>query len=309
MNWWGTRLWGRIGKRGLAEAPEIRPPIERALRDLNLEIGRGEFIAVTGKSGSGKSTLLHLLGGLDTPNEGNVYFYPSNAGPVEGANERPTGPTPVRPPPSAAAPVTGLRVEKKRRKRCKKQQRQPSPVEGVESVGGVEGGLLLSGLSESKRAALRHSEIGFLYQAFHLLPFLRAWENVALPGVFAGLAPSNRRVEAMKWLKVLNLTEMEAERSPFELSAGQQQRVALARALQAGASVLLADEPTGNLDRATSEEVLDSLVKLHKESGITIVLVTHDPDVANRAPRRIRLEDGRVVEDSAGSSKHEGGHP
>ncbi|ROR34605.1 ABC transporter ATP-binding protein [Inmirania thermothiophila] len=153
----------------------------------------------------------------------------------------------------------------------------------------------VGGLDDDARAALRLRRIGFVFQFFHLVPRLSAADNVALPLVLAGVAPAARRRRVAEALAGVGLAHRAAHR-PDELSGGQRQRVAIARATILRPALLLADEPTGNLDRATGREVLALLERLHGE-GLTLVVVTHDPAIGGRAPRLIRLEDGRIVED------------
>jgi putative ABC transport system ATP-binding protein len=198
------------------------------LTGLSLGLGRGEYVAVTGKSGSGKSTLLSILGCLDRPDGGTYRLDDQEVG----------------------------------------------------------------SLPERQRADLRNRRIGFVFQSFHLLPFLTVQDNVALPGLYArsGQAVAGGRIQEL--LDQMGLAG-KGTRYPGELSGGEQQRVAIARALVLGADLVLADEPTGNLDAATAQEVLAVLEKL-LELGKTLVLVTHDPGVAARARRQIRLENGKV---------------
>jgi putative ABC transport system ATP-binding protein len=205
-----------------------------ALDSLDLTIRSGEFVAILGPSGSGKTTLLQLLGALDRPTAGTVYF--------EGRN--------------------------------------------------------LEGLGDAKLADLRLSAIGFVFQQFNLIPTLTATGNVE-----AGLAPLRmnglkRGEAAVQHLKAVGL-EPRAGHLPTQLSGGEQQRVAIARALARSPRVVLADEPTGNLDTKSGEMVIDLLGSLHRELEITLILVTHDQWVAERADRVLSLADGRLVGDTA----------
>jgi putative ABC transport system ATP-binding protein len=156
----------------------------------------------------------------------------------------------------------------------------------------------VAGLSPAELAALRNRTIGFVFQAFHLLPRTSAVDNVALPLVYAGVRAGERRRRAAALLERVGLGHRLGHR-PNQLSGGEQQRVAIARALVTGPSLLLADEPTGNLDTVTGAEVLALLETLNRESGVAVVLVTHDHEVASRAHRQIRMRDGVIIpEDS-----------
>ncbi|GAB7049837.1 ABC transporter ATP-binding protein [Catenuloplanes indicus] len=156
----------------------------------------------------------------------------------------------------------------------------------------------VAGLSAAELARLRNEVIGFVFQAFHLLPRTSAVENVALPLVYRGLGTRKRRAAAAEMLHRVGLGHR-LDHRPNQMSGGEQQRVAIARALVTGPSLLLADEPTGNLDTATGAAVLHLLEELNAESGVAVVLVTHDREVAARARRRIAMRDGRVESDSA----------
>ncbi len=199
---------------------------------VDLDVRRGEFVAVLGPSGSGKSTLLALMAGLDRPSSGEVFF----------ESER------------------------------------------------------IDRWSEDRLALLRRHKIGFVFQSFQLLGNLTARENVMLPMELLGLREAKRRAEEL--LGAVGLSER-GHHYPSQLSGGEQQRVALARAFAPRPALLLADEPTGNLDRATGRVVLDMLVKMRAEEGATLVLVTHDPAVAELADRRIHLLDGRIEREEA----------
>ncbi|GIX30112.1 MAG: macrolide export ATP-binding/permease protein MacB [Porticoccaceae bacterium] len=160
------------------------------------------------------------------------------------------------------------------------------------------GGVATEHLAEEERAALRRRHIGFIFQAFHLIGRLSALENVELPLLLAGVAPAERRRRAAAVLERVGLADR-LDHRPAELSGGQQQRVAIARAVVTEPDLLLADEPTGNLDRAGGREVVDLLEALNR-GGITLILVTHDLELGERAPRRIRMVDGAVAEDVRG---------
>ena len=201
-----------------------------ALRGVDVDVGAGEFIAITGPSGSGKSTLMHILGCLDTPTSGTYR------------------------------------------------------LDGED----------VSGLSGKRLAQVRNRKVGFVFQTFNLMPRLTVEENVALPLKYRGGVPrGERRARALRLLERLGLTPRVGHR-PDELSGGERQRVASARALVGEPAILMADEPTGNLDSASGAEVLQTFAELHG-AGHTIVLVTHDSNVAARAERVIQMSDGRVV--------------
>jgi putative ABC transport system ATP-binding protein len=202
-----------------------------ALQSINLEIHKGEYVAIMGPSGSGKSTLMNLIGCLDSPSSGKYWL----------------------------------------------------------------AGRQVSELDDDELAYIRNKEIGFVFQTFNLLPRATSLHNVELPLIYNG-TPAEERIErAKEALQQVDLTSRMMHR-PNELSGGQRQRVAIARALVNRPSILLADEPTGNLDSVTGEEIMALFVRLH-EQGNTIILVTHEPDIAARAHRIIRVRDGRVERD------------
>ena len=203
-----------------------------ALRNLNLSILAGEYVAVMGPSGSGKSTLLNLLGLLDRPNAG-MYR-------LEGRD--------------------------------------------------------VTTLSSDEQARVRSERIGFVFQSFHLVPRLTAAENIALPMVLAGLPAGQRAARVQQALKDYGL-ENRADHRPDELSGGQRQRVAIARATIMQPAMILADEPTGNLDRSTGDEVIRLLEALNQR-GVPLVVVTHDATLGARARRQLLMEDGAVQHDS-----------
>lgn len=215
------------GVRKIYRLGEVEVP---ALQGVDLCVVGGDFLALMGPSGSGKSTLLHILGLLDRPTEGKVFW------------------------------------------------------EG-EDVTKLNGGRL---------AELRGRRIGFVFQMFNLVPNLTALENVELPLIFLGVPPRERRKRAEEALVRLGLGDRLRHR-PNQLSGGQQQRVALARALVTDPALLIADEPTGNLDSGTGREILGIFADLNQQ-GRTIVLATHDPEAAEVAKVRLRLRDGRIVE-------------
>jgi ABC-type lipoprotein export system ATPase subunit len=203
------------------------------LRGVNLNVARGEFLALRGASGAGKSTLLHLIGGLDSPNSGDIYF--------DGQN--------------------------------------------------------LAAFSERKLTEFRNRRVGFVFQAYYLLPELDALENVCLPARMARV-PAEQAVERGRELLALAGLKDRMEHKPYELSGGEQQRVAIARALINEPGLLLADEPTGNLDSHTGGEIIELLKKLHAEKRTTLVIATHDARVAAHAQRVVELADGRIANGS-----------
>jgi putative ABC transport system ATP-binding protein len=205
-----------------------------ALREVDLDIAPGEFVAVTGPSGSGKSSVMSILGCLDLPSSGD-YF-----------------------------------------------------IEGI----------AVQGLSKNVLAVLRNQRFGFVFQSFNLLQRTSALDNVALPLVYAGLSRSQRRARARAALERVGLGDR-ALATPSQLSGGEQQRVAIARAIINDPEILLADEPTGNLDSKKGEEIMELLSQLNRERGITVLMVTHDPRCAAYAPRQVRFLDGRIAADEA----------
>lgn len=204
-----------------------------ALRDIDLAIAPGEYVAIMGPSGSGKSTMLNLLGLLDRP-DGGIYR-------LEGRD--------------------------------------------------------VTTLNPDEQARVRSERIGFVFQSFHLVPRLTAAENIALPMMLAGIAASERNRRVAKALREYGLDDRATHR-PDQLSGGQRQRVAIARATVMQPAVLLADEPTGNLDRATGEEVVRLLEELNTQ-GVTVIVVTHDQTLGARAHRQIAMLDGAIASDSA----------
>ena len=202
-----------------------------AIQGIDLEVDRGEYMAIMGSSGSGKSTLMNMLGCLDTPTKGSYY------------------------------------------------------------LNGTE----VSTLSDDQLAEIRNREIGFVFQTFNLLPRSTATQNVELPLIYAGVKAAERSGRVADAIESVGLTDRRTHK-PNELSGGQCQRVAIARALVNNPSLLLADEPTGNLDSVTSDEIMQILRGLNSK-GHTVIIVTHEEEIAARCRRVIRLHDGRIISD------------
>ena len=203
----------------------------RVLKDIDLEVEEGEFLAIMGPSGSGKSTLMNIIGLLDRSSSGNYW------------------------------------------------------LEGEEA----------SQLSEKKLASVRNDQIGFVFQQFFLLSKLNALQNVELPLIYAGVPSAKRKKLAKQYLEKVELAERMTH-LPSELSGGQKQRVAIARALVNTPAIILADEPTGALDTKTGQQIMELLIELNNE-GKTIIMVTHEPEIAAYAKRTIVLRDGVITED------------
>lgn len=204
----------------------------QVLKDINLEVQEGEFLAIMGPSGSGKSTLMNIIGMLDRPSSGTYH------------------------------------------------------LDGTE----------VARLGEKKAAKIRNKQIGFVFQQFFLLSKLNALQNVELPLIYAGVAQAKRKKLAEQYLEKVEL-ETRMHHLPSELSGGQKQRVAIARALVNRPSIILADEPTGALDTKTGEQIMDLLTELNNE-GKTIIMVTHEPEIAAYAKRQIVIRDGVISSDS-----------
>lgn len=204
-----------------------------ALKNVNLTINAGEFVAVMGPSGCGKSTLLHLVGGLDKPSDGKVLL----------------------------------------------------------------NGQDVSQMGDTQLTEVRRRQIGFIFQFFNLIPVLTAVENAALPLVLDGVGQNEAHTKAKNWLQKVGLSDRASNR-PDQLSGGQQQRVAIARALTSEPNLVLADEPTGNLDSRTADEIAGLLRQVADEWGRAVLMVTHDPRIAAYSDRIIFLKDGTVVDDT-----------
>jgi putative ABC transport system ATP-binding protein len=229
-----------ISVRNLVKTYVVGEVEVKALRGVNLDVPRGEFLAVTGPSGSGKSTFMHIAGCLDKPTSGH-YF-----------------------------------------------------LDGED----------VSRMSKDQLAAVRNKKIGFVFQGFNLLSRTSALDNVELPLLYggSGLKSTERHKRAMEVLTAVGLGNR-ADHHPNQLSGGQQQRVAIARALINNPSILLADEPTGNLDTRTSVEVMDIFQKLNRDRGITVLLITHERDIAEYGTRIVAFRDGLVVNDQPVTSR------
>src|ERR1700692_1440842 len=220
-----------IKTQELAKVYEMGSEQVHALRGVDLEIRKGEYVAVMGPSGSGKSTLMNLIGCLDTPTSGKYWL----------------------------------------------------------------AGRLVRDLGGDERAYIRNKEIGFVFQTFNLLPRATALHNVELPLIYNGTPAEERLAKAKRALAAVDLSDR-MQHKPNELSGGQRQRVAIARALVNSPSIVLADEPTGNLDTKTGDEIMALFARLHSE-GNTIIIVTHENDVARRANRIIHVRAGKVESD------------
>jgi len=216
-----------LSARALTKSYPMGRRTLEVLRGVSLDVTRGEFLALRGASGAGKSTLLHLLGGLDTPNTGEIWFNGEN----------------------------------------------------------------LAHLPEAAQTRLRNRHIGFIFQAYHLLPELDALENVCLPARIARVDAAQAESRGRELLQRVGLAER-VEHKPYELSGGEQQRVAIARALINEPELILADEPTGNLDSHTGDEIIELLLSLRAERQATLIIATHDAHVAARAPKVVGLVDG-----------------
>jgi putative ABC transport system ATP-binding protein len=228
-NWFlGEKIKVLIRTENLWKIYQMGAEKVNALRNVSLDVDRGEYVAIMGPSGSGKSTLMNLIGCLDTPTKGNYYL-----------NDK-----------------------------------------------------LVSQMNDDELARIRNKEIGFVFQTFNLLPRATAAHNVELPLVYNGTESEIRRRKAREALQMVDLEER-ATHKPNELSGGERQRVAIARALVNNPSLILADEPTGNLDTNTGKEIMKILEKLHHQ-GNTIIIVTHEHDIATFADRILYIRDGAI---------------
>jgi len=205
----------------------------RALDGIDLDVDRGDFLALAGPSGSGKTTLLNLIGCIDKPNGGRVV------------------------------------------------------IDGVD----------VTAVPLHRLAATRRDALGYIFQTFNLIPVLTAYENVEYPLLLQNVGRRERDARVRRWLDQVDIAA-QAKQRPDQLSGGQRQRVAIARAMVAEPKLVLADEPTANLDQATAAHILDLLAKLNSETGTTFVFATHDPAVMSRAHRCVRLRDGRIAEEA-----------
>lgn len=207
--------------------------VTKVLRDISLQVTRGEFVSIMGPSGSGKSTLLYILGGLDTPTSGHVYL----------------------------------------------------------------NGTDISGFDDEKMSRIRRRKIGFVFQFYNLIPNLNVEENIMLPLLLDGQKTANHQEQLSRILEVTGLTDRRRH-TPRELSGGQQQRVAIARALIADPEVIFADEPTGNLDSKSGGEVMEMLCEIQKKLDKTLIVITHDKQLAGMAQRRFTIVDGKLREEA-----------
>jgi ABC-type lipoprotein export system ATPase subunit len=224
-----------LSVRGVTKNYQMARRSLEVLRGVDLQVGRGDFLALRGASGAGKSTLLHLIGGLDSPNSGEILF-------------------------------DGRDIAK---------------------------------FSEADLTHFRNHRVGFIFQAYHLLPELTALENVCLPARIGRVSAATAESRATTLLEQVGLKER-LDHKPYELSGGEQQRVAIARALIAGPELILADEPTGNLDSRTGMEIIELLKSLCVQTNAALIIATHDAKVAAAARRVVELADGRVAATDAG---------
>jgi len=233
-----------MSMKGVTKDYKLGKTLVRALRGLDMEIAKGEVVAIMGPSGSGKSTLMHILGALDVP------------------------------------------------------------TDGVAMIDGSD----LKDLKESQLVTFRGQKVGFVFQTFNLVQTLSALQNVELPMIFQGIGKSERHRKAKDLLEKVGLAERIRHR-PNELSGGERQRVAVARSLANDPEIILADEPTGNLDTESGQSILNLLKQLSTKDGKTVIIVTHDPEAAEIADRIVRLRDGCIDTRKPKSSSTKDGEP
>ena len=221
-----------IAAKNVVKKYKVGSEIITALNGVDIEIAKGEFVAILGTSGSGKSTLLNMLAGLERPTKGEIYV----------------------------------------------------------------NGVLLNQISEQGMAKFRAKQMGFIFQAYNLIPAFTALENVTLPLIFQGYPKKKREKMAKDILEEMGLGKR-LYNKPSQMSGGQQQRVSIARSLVNDPKIIFADEPTGNLDSHTTEEILKYLQSIVREKGRTLIMVSHDMEVAEYADRIIRMTDGKIVEE------------
>ena len=221
-----------IHTKNLTKVYQVGSQVVQALKGVNLNVDKGEFVSIMGPSGSGKSTLMNIIGCLDSPTDGDYYLNDKS----------------------------------------------------------------VSQLSDDELAGIRNKEIGFIFQSFNLLPRNSALNNVLLPTKYAGLDAKKSISVANEMLELVGLSDR-TDHTPAELSGGQQQRVAIARALVNRPSIIFADEPTGNLDSKTGNDIMNLMRDLNK-SGQTIIIITHEDNIASQSDRIIKIKDGLVEEDS-----------
>ena len=217
--------------RGLSKAYHKGTTVVTPLKDLDLDVDQGSFLALMGPSGSGKTTLLNLIAGIDSPTSGSLDI----------------------------------------------------------------GGSNIAGMSRGKLTRWRAENVGYIFQLYHLVPILSAFENVELPLLLSSLSRKERRARVLTALELVGLADR-VQHTPAELSGGQEQRAAIARAIVANPSLIVADEPTGDLDRESATQILGLLRELVNEHGKTVIMVTHDPRAAAAADRVLHLDKGRLIE-------------
>jgi putative ABC transport system ATP-binding protein len=224
-----------VEMRNITKDYVLGETIVHALRGIDLQIDKGEFVAIWGPSGSGKTTLLNLIGAIDNPSEGDV------------------------------------------------------------SIGGRD----IPSLSDNMKSDFRNESVGFIFQGFNLVPVLTAVENVMLPLQIGGVGHKEAKAKALSLLQEVGLADL-IDNRPFKMSGGQQQRVAIARALVNDPSMVIADEPTANLDRETAHMIIGIMRALNEKDGITFIFSTHDQRLLDQVKRLVRLEDGRIANSTEG---------